>query len=249
MSRKEEPTEAIIATPIAMKSDRLLSSNHQNINLRLLQLCSPMLPIGAYAYSQGMEFAVSAGWVKDESTAADWIQGLLKNALLNLDLPILSRIYKAWQAGDENAVLHWNNYLYASRESAELRAEDRQLAQALARLLMDLGFSKAHSWIEYPKACFLSLFSLGAVNWQISLEDASRGYLWMWAENQTLSAIKLVPLGQTAGQKILSTVAEIIPGIVRSGLELDEDSIGFIAPGQAMASALHETQYTRLFRS
>jgi len=135
-----------------MKSDRLLSVNHQNINLRLLQLCSPMLPIGAYAYSQGMEFAVSAGWVKDESTAADWIQGLLKNSLLNLDLPILSRIYKAWQAGDENAVLYWNNYLYASRESAELRAEDRQLAQALARLLMDLGFSKAHSWIEYPKA-------------------------------------------------------------------------------------------------
>jgi len=93
------------------------------------------------------------------------------------------------------------------------------------------------------------MFSFGAVNWQVSLEDASSGYLWMWTENQTLAAIKLVPLGQTAGQKILSTVAEIIPGIVRSGLELDEDSIGFIAPGQAMASALHETQYTRLFRS
>lgn len=239
--------EAMMAA--AMNSGRVLSSSRQGINLRLLQLCSPMLPIGAYAYSQGMEYAVSAGWVKDESTAADWIQGLLENSFLNLDLPVLSRIYKAWRADDENAVVYWNDYLYASRESAELRAEDRQLAQACARLLVDLGFSQAASWIERPRACFLSLFSLGAVNWQIPLEDASNGYLWMWAENQVLSAVKLVPLGQTAGQKILSSAAEIIPGVVRSGLELDEDGIGFMAPGQVMASALHETQYTRLFRS
>ena len=232
-----------------MKGDRSFDLNRQNINLRLLQLCSPMLPIGAYAYSQGMEYAVSAGWVKDESTASDWIQGLLKNALLNLDLPVLSRIYKAWQVDDESAVLFWNDYLYASRESAELQTEDRQLAQALARLLMDLEFPKAPSWVEYPKACFLSMYSLGAFNWQVPLEDASSGYLWMWTENQTIAAIKLVPLGQTAGQKILSSVAEIIPSLVRSGLALDDENIGFMAPGQAIASSLHETQYTRLFRS
>ena len=249
MNQKEAPTEAIIIIPIAMKSDRPFDLNRQNINLRLLQLCSPLLPIGAYAYSQGMEYAVSASWVKDESTASNWIQGLLKNSLLNLDLPILSRIYKAWQADDESAVLFWNDYLYASRESAELQAEDRQLAQALARLLTDLKFPKAPFWVEYPKACFLSLYSLGAFNWQVPLEDASSGYLWMWTENQTIAAIKLVPLGQTAGQKILSAAAQIIPGLVRSGLALDEESIGFMAPGQAIASSLHETQYSRLFRS
>ena len=179
--------------------------------LRLMQLCSPMLPTGAFAYSQGLEFAVSKGWVKDNDTTKMWIQGLLENSLTYLDVPLLSRLYKAWSANDNKSILYWNDYLYACRDSKELREEDKHLAHALARLLGDLGISEAIEWKEIPRSCFLSVFGLGAWHWKIQLKEASLGYLWMWAENQVLAAIKLVPLGQTSGQKLLSSAIEIIP--------------------------------------
>ena len=217
--------------------------------LRLMQLCSPMLPTGAFAYSQGLEFAVSKGWVKDHDTTKMWIQGLLENSLTYLDVPMLSRLYKAWSVSDKKNVLYWNDYLYACRDSKELREEEKQLAHALARLLGDLGVSEAIEWKENPRACFLSLFALGAWHWKIQLKEASLGYLWMWAENQVLAAIKLVPLGQTDGQKLLSSAIEMIPDQVLIGLSLKDEEMGYTSPGQGIASALHETQYTRLFRS
>ena len=208
-----------------------------------------MLPVGAYAYSQGLEFAVSSDWVKDDNTSSIWIKGLLENSLTNLDIPILSRLHKAWSVNDKKNVLYWNDYLFASRDSGELQAEEVQLARALARLLGELGISEAVEWREKSGACFLTLFSLGAAHWKLPINDTSWGYLWMWAENQVLAAIKLVPLGQTSGQKILSSVIEIIPELVSTGLSLKDEDIGYTAPGQGIASALHETQYTRLFRS
>ena len=208
-----------------------------------------MLPVGAYAYSQGLEFAVSSDWVKDDNTSSIWIKGLLENSLTNLDIPILSRLHKAWSVNDKKNVLYWNDYLFASRDSGELQAEDQQLAHALARLLGDLGIPEVMVWKKNSRVCFITLFSLGVAHWKIPINDASWGYLWMWAENQVLAAIKLVPLGQTSGQKILSSVIEIIPELVSTGLSLNDEDIGYTAPGQGIASALHETQYTRLFRS
>ena len=236
-----------ILTPTKQKSKMNLDRPEET--LRLMQLCSPMLPTGAFAYSQGLEFAVSKGWVKDNDTTKMWIQGLLENSLTYLDVPLLSRLYKAWSANDNKSILYWNDYLYACRDSKELREEDKHLAHALARLLGDLGISEAIEWKENPRACFLSVFALGAWHWKIQLKEASLGYLWMWAENQVLAAIKLIPLGQTDGQKLLSSVIEVIPDQVLIGLSLKDEEIGYTSPGQGIASALHETQYTRLFRS
>ena len=226
-----------------------MSSERPETTLRLMQLCSPMLPTGAFAYSQGLEFVVFSGWVKDYDTTKMWIQGLLENSLAYLDIPMLSRLYKAWSLNDKEDILYWNDYLYASRDSKELCEEEKQLAHALARLLGDLGISEAIEWRENSKACFLSLFTLGAWYWKVPLKEVALGYLWMWAENQVLAAIKLVPIGQTSGQNILSSVIEIIPSIVSIGLSLEDEEIGYTNPGQGIASALHETQYSRLFRS
>ena len=239
----------VIHIPIPTKHKCKLNWDRPRETLRLMQLCSPMLPVGAYAYSQGLEFAVSSGWIKDDNATSLWIHGLLENALANLDVPLLSRLHKAWLVNDKKNVLYWNDYLFASRDSAELQAEEVQLAHALARLLGDLGISEAVEWRENSRICFLTLFSLGIVHWKIPINDASWGYLWMWAENQVLAAIKLVPIGQTSGQKILSSVIEIIPKLVSTGLSLKDEDIGYTAPGQGIASALHETQYTRIFRS
>ena len=187
---------------------------------RLWQLISPALPVGAYAYSQGLETAIEQGWVKDETDAANWLRGVVQNALLRVDVPVLSRLYKAWQQDDMQAVHQWNDFLLAMRESAELREEDRQLGQALARLLNDLGFEQA--WYNKSSSSFLSLFSLAAVRWQIPLHEAAAGFLWSWCENQVAAAIKLVPLGQTAGQRILGQLIEVIDSQLEQGLQMND---------------------------
>ena len=217
--------------------------------LRLMQLSSPMLPVGAFAYSQGLEYAVDSGWVTDEDSVAEWIIGLLNHSHANLDVPILARLYDGWKEDDKEAIRYWNDYLFASRETSELQAEERQLSQALCRLLSDLGIAEAANWINYPRRTFLLPFSLGGSYWRIYLQDLASGYLWAWSENQVLAAIKSIPLGQTAGQKILSKIVAEIPKIVHSSLLLKDEDIGFSPVGQGIASAQHETQYSRLFRS
>ena len=216
--------------------------------LRLLQLCSPALPVGAYAYSQGLEWAVQAGWVRDEATAREWITGVMRDSLARLDVPILIRLYGAWERGDGQAAREWNHYLAVSRGCPEFRDEDFHLGRSLARLLPDLDVPDAAAW-KGENPTFAVLFSLAARHWGIGVEDACAGYLWTWAENQVAAAIKLVPLGQTAGQRILSEVATIIPDLVEEGMVVEDDGIGAITPGLTLAGMMHETQHTRLFRS
>lgn len=217
--------------------------------LRLMQLVSPILPVGAYAYSQGMEYAVHAAWLNDEESVASWILGLLDHVLARVDVPILARFYRGWTLTDENSLQYWSGYLSACRESRELQHEDRQLGQALARLLCDLGIQEAAPWINHSDAAFAVLFSLAAERWRLPLKETVHGYLWSWAENQVMAAIKLIPLGQTAGQRILSKACEAIPRATSRGLRLRDEQIGFVAQRLAIGSALHEHQYSRLFRS
>ncbi len=217
--------------------------------LRLLQLVSPALPIGAYHYSQGLEYAVEAGWIRDEATAADWIGGLAAYSVATLDLPLLLRLFSAWSNEDTAAARRWSQRLLAARETAELRAEDRHLGSALARVLSDLGIDEARSWLADEDASYAALFALAAQRWNIAVGDAAAGYLWTWCENQVLAAIKLVPLGQRAGQRLLDRLIADIPGLVSAAAEIGDEDIGISTPLQGIASAAHETQYSRLFRS
>jgi len=215
--------------------------------LRLWQLISPTLPIGSFAYSQGLEYAVDCGWVKDEQQTYEWIKGQVNNTLSCLDIPVMQRIYHAWQNEDHEDVLYWNRWLLAARESKELYDEDIQLGKALLRLLNGLDITlPVDSDCEWA---YSTLFAYAAMNWEIPFTEAANGFLWAWSENQVAAAIKLVPLGQTSGQKILSKVLTGIPAAIDKALTLGEEDIGVLAPGVAIASALHETQYSRLFRS
>lgn len=217
--------------------------------LRLLQLTSPALPIGAYAYSQGLEHAVTVGWVHDAHTAERWILGILGEGLARLDLPVLLRLQRAWLEDDEDALQQWAAFLRGCREAAELQEEDRQLGQALARLLRDLDVGAAAAWTHHRHAGLAVLFALAAARWSIPPIVAAHGYVWVWVEHQVAAAVKLIPLGQTAGQRLLSRAAALIPAAVAEAVALDDDDIGFAAPALAIGSALHETQYSRLFRS
>lgn len=217
--------------------------------LRLWQLISPALPVGAYAYSAGLETAVHRGWVHDQASFADWSAGLLAHALSNLDVPVLRRLMAAWAAADPDQVAGWSRWLLANRETSELRAEDRHLGRALARLLVELGEPRARAWQNHGDVSWATLFALAAVGWGISPAAAARGYLWAWLENQVAAAVKLVPLGQSAGQRTLLALADRIEPALSRGLRLADDDIGAATPGLALASSWHETQYTRLFRS
>jgi urease accessory protein len=217
--------------------------------VRLLQLASPALPIGMYSYSQGMERAVEDGWIGDEAEAGEWIRGILDRGQSRVDVPLLARLHDAWAADDPDAVERWSRTLTASRETAELRAEDCQTGQALARLLDSLGVERAGTWRRHPAATLATGFALAAVEWGIPKERAAAGYLWSWLENQVLCAVKLVPLGQVAGQRLLRDLAARVPGLVAEALALSDDEIGGSAFGLALASSRHEMQYSRLFRS
>jgi urease accessory protein len=217
--------------------------------LRLLQLASPTLPVGAYAYSQGLEWAVDSGWVYDEASAADWIGGVLSAGPAQLEVPVLARLYRAWENDDLAQVHHWSRTLDAARESGELQAEAHQLGESLAVLLTQLGVEAAQPWKEVEYAGFPTLFALAAVHYRVPLPETALGFLWAWCENQVAAAIKLVPLGQTAGQRILSLLIGQLPAAAERGLALSDNEIGMLAPRLAIGSARHETQYTRLFRS
>ena len=217
--------------------------------LRLLQLVSPALPIGGYNFSQGLEYAIEAGWVRDESSALGWIGGLMGASVGTLDVPVLRRLHDAWSSNDLETVDRWSRFLIASRETSELRAEDRHLGRSLAKVLAEAGVPNARDWQTRSDATFATTFSLGCTHWHVGADQCAWGYLWTWAENQVLAAIKAVPLGQSAGQRMLGSLIAHIPQVALNAATLEDERLGSAAPMHLIASAAHETQYTRLFRS
>lgn len=212
--------------------------------LRLLHLASPALPIGAFHFSQGLEYAVHAQWVHDAASARAWIEGLATHALGSLDLPVLCRLYAAWHASDAAALQRWNDWLLAARETAELRAEERHLGVALTKVLRELE-------VPVPAGAYgyVAMFTCACVRWSIELSQALQVYGWVWLENQVLAAVKLVPLGQSAGQRLLHGLIPRIAQVAADAVEVSDAQMGTGALMQILASSHHETQYSRLFRS
>jgi urease accessory protein len=217
---------------------------------RLLQLASPMLPVGAYSYSGGFEAAIESGMVHDADSARIWIEDVLDLYLARFELPILYRLYRAW--ADDGAVEGWNARFRAGRDTSEGRAETIQMGGSLALLLRDLGgFPKdglarlqAMAPVTFPLA-----YAFASAHWAIPAEAMLHAYAWSWVENQVGVAMKAVPIGQVAGQRILAVVSAGIPAIVESAIDYPDSAISNFAPGLTLASCRHETQYSRLFRS
>jgi urease accessory protein len=217
--------------------------------LRLLQLASPALPVGAFNFSQGLEWAHEQGWVTTERQAGDWITGVARHGVATLDLPLLVRMHAAWTDGDKARAAALSRELIASRETAELRAEELHMGQALARILVEYGIDHARPWQRGRETSYAAMFALAAVSSRANARDCALAYAWAWAENQVTAAVKLLPLGQSAGQRLLEALRQQIPALVESALQMTDDDIGAATPGAMLASCWHETQYTRLFRS
>jgi len=219
---------------------------------RLLQLASPALPVGAYTYSQGLEWAVEAGTVKDEAGALRWIGELLEWNVGRYEAPLLLRLLEAWGNDDHVAALDLDTHYLATRETAELRAETLQMGYSMKRLLHELGDfpqTMLDAVASMPAPSYLCVWTCAAAAWKLPPQDALTAWLWGWAENQTMAALKAVPLGQAAGQRLLQEIGRRLPTVVERALATAEPDYSNFAPGFAIACCKHETQYTRLFRS
>ncbi len=215
--------------------------------LRLLQLSSSALPVGAYSFSWGLEYAIEEGWINSADDLEEWIALQLKFSLSVTDLPLLIRQIKAARCGNSKLMDYWNTYTLACRETDEFRRGEIYMGLAIFRLLKSLGVPIILAVEE--ETTFIAGFAQAAASWQIDWRTACHGYAWSWLENQVLAATKIMSLGQNRAQLLLSELLPNIPPMVDNAASVEDEFIGGSLPGLAMASTLHETQYSRLFRS
>ena len=216
--------------------------------LGLMQLVSPALPIGAFAWSQGLESAFELGWVNNEAELAEWIVGVLEDGLSRCELPLLVRLQTAWAENDADTLAHWNDWLHATRETAELSDEDTRLGRALATLLRTLDpLPEQRLLPEAPGS--IPMFAWAAHKRFVPVRQTLLGFAWAWLENQLAVACKVLPLGHTAAHRIIEQLRPQLVAAVDTALERNDHELGPILPGLALGSALHETQYSWLFRS
>ena len=221
--------------------------------LQLMWLASPALPIGGFSYSEGLEAAIEAGRVHDEASAADWLVHQLHLTQSRSDIAVIAQAIPAWRAGDVVRVQSLNDWVIETRETSELRLQSEQMGQSLVAWLrnqhpgneaVEQLAKLSNRTPTYPVA-----FALAASLTQAPLQDCLLSYAFGWAENMVQAAIKAVPLGQSAGQRILARLAGEIPAAVNAAMLLPDNERVAFSPMLAILSARHEHQYSRIFRS
>jgi urease accessory protein len=219
--------------------------------LRLLQLASPSLPIGAYTYSQGLESAIEKGTIHNESTAREWIMESL-NIVADFEAPIVWRLLKAFTERDLATVSYWTECFVAARDTAEFRAETIQMGYSLGKLVIDLKIadeSLQSLLTNLPEIPLPTAFACAAEALTVPHEAALLGMLFSLVENQVLVCVKSVPLGQVSGQNLLFSLHTAIEAASLRAQQLSDDELSNWAPGLSLLSIQHETQYSRIYRS
>ncbi|MBC7446186.1 MAG: urease accessory protein UreF [Polaromonas sp.] len=219
--------------------------------LQLIWLASPALPVGGFSYSEVLEAAVDRSGVATESIASDWLADQLHLTLARVDLAVIAQAIPAWREANLPRIRQLNAWVLQTRESSELRLQAEQMGRSLLDWLRNHdGANPAHidacarMQPTYPVA-----FALAASPLEAGVRDCLLAYAFGWAENMVQAALKSVPLGQSAGQRILARLARDIPAAVDSARQLLDDERQAFSPMLAILSAQHETQYSRLFRS
>jgi urease accessory protein len=224
---------------------------HDSSLMQLMWLASPALPIGGFSYSECLETAVDSARAATESEASAWLVDHLHLSLARSDLPAVAQAIAAWRTDDHERIAALNAWVLQTRESSELRAQTEQMGKSLLDWLRNHTTATpdqiallAKQQPTYPIAYALAASSTGA-----PLRECLLAFAFGWAENMVQAAIKSVPLGQSAGQRILSALTAQIPQAVDHALALDDDGRQAFTPMLAILSAQHEVQYSRLFRS
>jgi len=218
--------------------------------LRLLQLASPTLPVGAFSYSEGVETLVQQQQLQRPDQVRHWLEQELSYGAIRVDAAVMLRGYQALQAGQLECLDYWNAWLSALREPVELRQQSWQMGRALVRTLEALH-PDIEPWVTAVDGpCnFAIAFAMAAVRWHIAADQALLGYLQSWATNLVNAAVRLVPLGQTAGQQLLLDLYPTLATVAATIASLDDQNLLVSGWGPSLASMQHECLYSRLFRS
>ncbi|WP_232824686.1 urease accessory protein UreF [Algibacillus agarilyticus] len=219
---------------------------------RLLQLCSANLPVGGFSFSQGLEYAVEEQWVNGVETTHQWIKSNLLDAVATTDLALSKRLYRSLAQQDITQFKVWDQHVIACRESAELRLAEVAMGKALIRLLSNLNAintDNVSELLQRKEISFVGAFTLAAYLFGLDQQSTLSGYCWTYIDNQVAAATKLVPLGQTQAQNLLFELTDFVQQAIHIADDTTDLNIGGSLPRLAMASAWHEEQYTRLFRS
>lgn len=241
-----------IVTVIHMSTVMHIDSVNPTKLNRLLQLCSANLPVGGFSFSQGLEYAIEMSWVSCQKSTFDWIEINLNESIARTDLAVIKQLYQALLEDDFDSFKRYNELLIACRESSELRLADVAMGKALVRLLKNLDSLDSDRYqplFDKQENSFVAVFAVAAFLCQLDLVSAQSGYCWTYLDNQVAAATKLVPLGQTQSQNLLFELSDKVTEAINIANTIEPEDIGASLPRLAMASAWHETQYTRLFRS
>ncbi len=218
--------------------------------LSILQLASPALPVGAYSYSEGLEMLVENGTIANYTHIKDWLKAELLYGAIRLEAAVMVRSQQSAKMNDLESLCRWNLWLSAARETEELRASSWQMGRSLIQLLGKLEPHIIPIANTVGNPCNYAIaFGIAVTHWQINIQAALLAYLHSWASNLITAGVKLIPLGQTAGQESLLELQPLISTAVGEILALKDDELSCCSWGLSLASMQHETQYTRLFRS
>ena len=220
--------------------------------IELMRLASPALPVGGFSYSEALEAAIDTGCVSDTDTARDWLLDQLQLSVARCELPVVAAAHDAWSRGDFERVRALNAWTTTVRETRELQLQAQQMGRSLIEWLRQRAPDKAAIAVAValkPAPTWPVAFALAASRCGASVHDSAIAFALGWAENMVQAALKAVPLGQSAGQRLLDALAADIPSAVSAALALPDGDRQAFAPRLAILSSLHETQYSRLLRS
>ncbi len=220
--------------------------------LHLMWLASPALPVGGFSYSEVLEAGIDRSFVATESEASQWLSDQLHLTLARSDLAVVARAVQAWRNADLPRIVALNDWVLHSRESSELRLQSEQMGRSFIEWLRSVqpalvqapALAATLGTPTYPIA-----FALAAAQVEASVQDCCLSYAFGWAENMAQAAVRAVPLGQSAGQRIVQRLAAEIPAAVDHAMAMADNERQAFSPMLAILSAQHETQYSRLFRS
>ena len=221
--------------------------------LRLMWLASPALPVGGFSYSEGLESAVDSQRVTGEAQAGRWLLDQLHLSQARSEWPAAAQAFAAWEAHDLAAAQTVNRWVCETRESAEFALQARQMGRSMVEWLRQGEQASdprvAQCAALQPGPTWPVAFALAAALAGATAREALLALAFGWAENMVQAAMKSVPLGQAAGQRILGQLASAITAAVDAALACDPSQRQAFTPGLALLSSRHEAQYSRLFRS